>query len=69
MKLIDNWKKSPGMFSMQAMGLAVAIQGAWEALPSEMLASIPDSWVRVLTIVLLVLGIIGRLVDQPKVKP
>ena len=69
MKLIENWKKSPGMFSVQAITLAIAIQGAWAALPSEMVASIPDGWVRVLTVALLVLGIIGRLIDQPKVKP
>lgn len=67
MKLIPEWKKSLRMFSVQAMVLAGAIQGAWSFLPPEMVASIPDGWVRVITITLLVLGVIGRLVVQPKV--
>lgn len=68
MKLIPEWKKAPRMFSMQAMGLAIAIQGAWEVLPNSMLSSLPDSWVRVISVTLLVLGIIGRLVEQKKVR-
>lgn len=54
------------MVSMQAMALALAVQGAWVALPREMIDSIPDAWVRLITISLLVLGIVGRLVVQPK---
>ena len=68
MQLIPEWKKCLRMFSVQAMTLAVAIQGAWAFLPPDMLASIPDNWVQAITITLLVLGVIGRLVDQPKVR-
>jgi len=32
-----------------------------------MIASIPSDWVRFITIALLVLGVVGRLVEQPKV--
>ncbi len=67
MKLISNWRRCWRMFSVQAMVLAGAIQAAWVALPPEMMASIPDPWMRGITISLLALGIIGRLVDQPKV--
>lgn len=67
MKLISNWRRCWRMFSVQAMVLAGAIQAAWVALPPEMMASIPDPWMRGITISLLVLGIVGRLVDQPKV--
>ncbi|AEC22270.1 hypothetical protein PT7_P034 (plasmid) [Pusillimonas sp. T7-7] len=67
MQLIHNWKKAFRMFSIQAMVLATAIQGAWAFIPPEMQASLPEVWVRVITIGLLVLGVIGRLVIQPKV--
>lgn len=66
-KLIDNWRKALRMFSVQAMVIAGAIQGAWVFIPPEMMASIPSEWVRVITIALLVLGVVGRLVEQPKV--
>jgi len=65
--LIPEWKKCLRMFSVQAMTLAVAIQGAWAFLAPEMVASIPVGWMRIITITLLVLGVIGRLVVQPNV--
>lgn len=67
MKLIPEWRKALRMFSVQAMGLAGAIQAAWVLLPPEMVASFPDGWVRAVTVALLVLGVVGRLVEQPKV--
>lgn len=67
MTLISNWRKCLRMFSVQAMLVAGAIQGAWVFIPPDMQATIPDGWVRVLTIALLALGVIGRLVNQPRV--
>lgn len=67
MTLIPEWRKCLRMFSVQAMVLATAIQGAWAFIPPEMQATVPEGWVRVITVVLLVLGVIGRLVVQPKV--
>ncbi len=64
MKLIDDWKSAWRKFSVQAMGAAIALQGAWEACPEELKASIPTLWVSRLTAILLVLGIVGRLVKQ-----
>lgn len=66
-KLIPQWKRCLRMFSVQAMVLAGAIQGAWVALPPEMKASISDDWMRYITIALMVAGVIGRLVVQPTV--
>lgn len=68
MKLVKEWRACWRMFSVQAMVLAGAIQGAWVFLPPEMIASIPAEWVRVITVVLLVLGVVGRLVQQEKVR-
>ena len=66
MKLIDEWKQAYRLFSVQAMALAGAIQGAWVALPDDMKTSVPPGLVHWLTIGLLVFGMAGRLVDQSK---
>lgn len=68
MKLIANWKKAWRMLSVQAMALAGAVQGAWVFIPTDMRSSIPESTVQIVTLALLVLGVVGRLVDQPKTK-
>jgi len=69
MKLIANWRKAYKMLSIQAMAFATAIQGAWVFIPEDMKASIPPTVVQWVTMGLLAFGIVGRLVDQPKVKP
>lgn len=70
MKLVSNWKRAWRWISVQAMVLAGALQGAWMFVPDELRASIPPGVVQGFTIVLLVLGVMGRLVDQtPKAKP
>lgn len=67
MKLIPEAKNWWRMFSVQAMLAAGTIQGVWLALPDDLRASVPDSWLRVATIALLIAGVVGRLVSQPKV--
>lgn len=70
MKLVANWRRAWRWISVQAMVLAGALQGAWMFVPDDLRASIPPGVVQGFTIVLLVLGVIGRLVDQtPKAKP
>jgi hypothetical protein len=64
MKLVEDAKQAWRWFSMQAMVLAVAVQGTWEMVPADMKASIPQQYVTWLTLGLLVLGIAGRLVKQ-----
>lgn len=68
MKLIPNWRRSWRMFSVQAMTLAAAIQGAWPAIPGDMKSSLPPTLVHWVSLALLLAGIAGRLVDQPKTK-
>jgi hypothetical protein len=68
MKLIPNWKRSYRMFSVQAMALAAAISGAWPVVPDDLKAMLPPHLVHIVAVVLLVAGIAGRLVDQPKTK-
>lgn len=67
MQLIPNWRAAWRMFSVQAQAAAVAVLGAWQAVPDDMRAKVPDGVVIGLVAVLLVLGIVGRLVAQPSV--
>ena len=69
MKLIANWRKAYRMLSVQSMAMATAIQGAWVVLPEDMKTTIPPQAVQWITMGLLVFGIFGRLVAQPKVQP
>lgn len=68
MKLIPNWRRAHRMFCVQAMSAAAAIQGAWMALPDDMRAELPEgtaSYVALTVLVLLAVGLGGRLVEQP----
>ena len=64
MRLVTQWQRAWRWFSMQAMALALALQGAWMALPDEMKAQAHPRLVAVLTVLLLLLGLAGRLVRQ-----
>ena len=68
MTLIENWRKGYKMLSVQAMAAATAIQGTWVLVPEDMKTTIPPTLVQWLTMSLLVFGILGRLIDQPKVR-
>jgi len=64
MKLVKDAGSAWRWFSIQAMALAAAIQAAWAGMPADMAARIPEGAVSALSAAVLVLGIIGRLVDQ-----
>lgn len=63
-QLVEDWRKAWRWFSVNAMVLAAAIQGAWLQIPDDMKASIPPALVSYSTIALLVLGVLGRLLKQ-----
>ena len=68
--LVDNARSAWRWFSVQAMVLAGAVQGAWIFIPEDMRSSIPPGIVQGVTIALLALGVAGRVIDQtPKDKP
>lgn len=64
MKIVENAKNAYRWFSVQAMVIAGAIQSAWAFIPEDLRSSAPEKVVQVSTIVLLVLGVLGRLVKQ-----
>lgn len=68
MKLIPNWRSGWRMFSVQAQAIAIAVIGAWQAIPDDIRASIPQWGLWALLAVILVGGIVGRLIAQDGVK-
>lgn len=66
MSLVDDWKNAWRWFSMNCMVIATAIQGAWVYIPDDMRAVVPAHLVGIITILLLILGIVGRLIKQDK---
>lgn len=64
MRLIENWHRMHRAFSVQAMAIAAAIQATWPSIPDDLKATLPHNLVHFVSIVLLVAGIVGRLVDQ-----
>ena len=64
MKLIDNWRQAWRFVSVQAMALAIALQGVWINLPDDLRAYIPDKIALSVTAGILFLGLIGRLFQQ-----
>ena len=67
MKLIPEARKAWRMFSVQANTLAIALLGAWQAMPEDLKATLPPSLVYWVAMGLMVAGIAGRLIHQPKV--
>lgn len=67
MRLIPEWRRCLRMFSQQAFLAAGALQATWLTLAPEQKASIPDAWVTATTLVILLLGFVGRLVVQESV--
>lgn len=64
MKLVPNAGKAWRWFSVQAMAVSIAIQGAWQALPPDLATRLPEWAGDAASMAILALGIIGRLVDQ-----
>lgn len=64
MKLVDNAGSALRWFSVQAMALQATALSVWLAMPEDMKATIPDDLVAGGAVLLAVLGIIGRLIDQ-----
>lgn len=68
MKLAPEAKRWYRMFSQWAFIIAGALQGAWLTITPEQRDLVPDDLVNWMTGTVVVLGFIGRLIDQPKVR-
>lgn len=64
-KIHPKWKNAWKWFSIQAFILSGAIQTTYLNLPEDWKALIPPSLVGKITIIVAILGVIGRLFTQP----
>lgn len=70
MKLVEDAKQAWRWMSIQFPALNLAFLGTWGALPSKFQDAIPTPWVIGISTALIVLGVVGRLIDQkPKDAP
>lgn len=66
MRLIDNWKDAKCWFSVHAMLWSSVIQIVWSQVPEDMKTSLPSKYVSYITSAMLILGILGRVINQEK---
>ena len=70
MKIIDNAREAWRHYSTLALTAASGLQGAWLGIPDAIKANLPGtvgqavSWI---SLIIVVLGLCGKFVDQPEV--
>ena len=69
MNLISNWRSAWKMFSVQIPALNIAFVSTWAALPPKFQDMLPISWTLGIAVAMIVLGIAGRLIQQPDIAP
>lgn len=69
MKLVADWREGWRWASMHAMAWSAAILLAYTSLPPSFIARVPEWAVNAIVAAVLVLGMVGRLVDQTQSNP
>ncbi len=64
MQLIPNWKQAWRWASVNCMAGAMIIQTTWISIPDDLREAMPHNIVHIFTILLLVMGIVGRLTTK-----
>lgn len=64
MKIVDNWKDVPKHISTICMGIYGAAILAFNLLPPQMQASFDQAELRWSSLILMIIGIAGKYVDQ-----
>lgn len=64
MKLVPNWRKARKWLSIQIPAVNVAFLATWSLLPEKFQEAIPVWAVVGIAVALLVLGMVGRLIQQ-----
>lgn len=62
--VIDDWRQAWRFFSLWFITIAGILQSTWDLVPPDIRASLPAGTLKWVTIVLLVLGGVGRLIKQ-----
>lgn len=72
MKFIDDARKAWKHYSTIALTAASGLQGAWLSIPEDIKAGLPESvgqavsWI---SLAIVLLGLFGKFVEQPKATP
>ncbi|QDX29542.1 DUF7940 domain-containing protein [Dickeya poaceiphila] len=64
MKIIEDWKQAWRWFSVHALAISGAIPAMWVSLPDEFKTAIPAGAMSIITAVVAVAGIVGRVIQQ-----
>ena len=64
MKLVENASSWYKMFCMQAQVINTALLVSWQTLPITLQTILPVQYVLIIAVILLVLGMMGRMVKQ-----
>ena len=68
MQLIPNIKQAWKMFSIQAQAINAALLVSWQSLPASFQTVIPVQYLLIIAVILLVLGMVGRVIQQDAIK-
>lgn len=67
MRLIKDWKDAWRWMSVRCMVLSSTVVVAWEGMPADLKASLPQNLMSVICVVLMIFGIVGRItLPDPK---
>ena len=67
MTLIPNIKQAWKMFSIQAQTINAALLVSWQSLPATFQTVLPVQYLIAIAVTLLILGIVGRVIQQDNV--
>ena len=67
MTLIPNIKQAWRMFSIQAQAINTALLLSWQSLPASFQTVLPVKYLLIIAVVLLILGMVGRVIQQDNV--
>ena len=63
-RLVADWRRAWRWYSVNMPSLAAALLATWAIIPEKMQDSFSPTELKVFAVSLLVLGVLGRLVDQ-----
>lgn len=66
LKLVEDWKDGWKWISTNCMGLAAAMLASWDSIPPEWRSYLPTDDMPTMVTGLLIIGIVGRFLDQAK---
>ena len=69
MKLVGNWRKAWRWLSIQFPALNLTFLATWGALPTKFQDVIPTPLVMGISAALIVMGVVGRMIDQSRDAP